>query len=310
MKISIVIPNFNGRQLLKKNLPLILKHCPDQELIIVDDASTDGSVLEVKSQKLKVKSKDDNLKIIQNRKNLGFASSVNIGVKQSKGDLIVLLNTDVYPDKNYLDHALSHFKDSQIFAVGFLQKSIEGNDIILRGRGVGKFERGFLVHRRGEVDKVNTLWVSGGACAVRKDIWERLGGMSTIYNPFYWEDIDLSYRALKAGYKLIFEPKSIVYHQQKEGAIRSLYTPSQIKTIAYRNQIFFVWCNITDKNLILQHYIYLPYHLLKSLLRFDIDFTAAFFLTLAQLPKVLHQRTRNKKLNEYSDLDILSHFTS
>jgi len=298
MKVSIIIPNFNGRLLLKKNIPKIIKYCGVHELIIVDDASTDGSVQEVKNI-------TENIKIIQNKKNEGFAYSVNRGVEESNGDLVVLLNTDVYPEKEFLDSALPHFKDSQVFAVGFLQKSIEGSDIVLRGRGVGKFEGGFLVHDRGEVDKSSTLWVSGGASVFRKSIWDKLGGMSTLYNPFYWEDIDFSYRALKAGYKLIFEPKSVVYHEQQAGAIRSFYTSSQIKKIAYRNQIFFVWCNITDWSLVFQHLLFIPYHIIRSFITGDLAFIYGFILAFIKLPYILRKRQQYSKLFLLTDKDIL-----
>ena len=70
-----------------------------------------------------------------------------------------------------------------------------------------------LVHSRGEVNKTNTLWVNGGSGAFRKSIWEDLGGFDELYNPFYWEDIDLSYRAKKAGYKIIYVPTAKVYHK-------------------------------------------------------------------------------------------------
>src|SRR5581483_9702281 len=92
------------------------------------------------------------------------------------------------------------------------------------------------------------------------------------YNPFYWEDIDISYRALKAGYRIFFEPKSQVIHEHEEGSIRRKYTANQIKVIAYRNQLFFVWINITDLNLQLSHIIWLPYHLLKSFIKGDFAF--------------------------------------
>lgn len=303
MKISVVIPNFNGRSLLKKNLPKILKYSGVHELIVVDDASTDESIEELRTQNLKLRT--NKIKVIKNRKNLGFSSTVNRGVTEAAHELVVLLNTDVYPEKNYLDFALEHFKDPQVFAVGFLQKSIEGSDIVLRGRGVGKFERGFLAHRRGDVNRPNTLWVSGGASVFRKNIWEKLGGMSTIYSPFYWEDIDLSYRALKAGYRLIFEPKSVVYHEGQEGAIRSFYTTSAIKIIAYRNQIFFVWSNITDWSLVFQHLLFIPYHILRSFITGDLAFIHGFILAFKKLPYILRKRQQYSKLFLLTDKDIL-----
>lgn len=98
MKISIVIPNYNGKEILGKNLPKILAATKDAEIIVVDDASTDDSLLEIKNQSAGRRKK---IRIIQNEKNLGFTSSVNKGVREASGELVVLLNTDVVPQEDF-----------------------------------------------------------------------------------------------------------------------------------------------------------------------------------------------------------------
>ena len=308
MKISIVIPNFNGKKLLRRNLPAVLKAEGVEEVIIADDGSSDESVEEVKSLKLKAKNYNIKLKIIENKKNLGFSSTVNRGVKEAVGEMVVLLNTDVSPEENFLNPLISHFQNPQVFAVGCLDKSIENGETILRGRGVGKWERGFLVHSRGEVDKSDTLWVSGGSGIFRKDLWEKLGGLDEIYNPFYWEDIDLSYRAQKAGYKVLFEPKSVVIHRHEEGAIRQKYSLSKVKTIAYRNQFVFVWKNISDPAFLLDHLFWLPYHLLKTLLTLDFAFMGGLLTALLKFPQIIQSRMALKKLSVKTDREILANF--
>jgi len=256
MKISVVIPNYNGRKLLEKNLGKVIKESDDAQIIVVDDASTDDSVSFLKKNYPTVTT-------IVKEKNSGFSSTVNLGFKNARGDLVVLLNSDVYPQKNYLTHLLPYFKDPSVFAVGMLHQSIEGNKKVLRGRGLAEFKQGFLVHRRGEVDKNDTFWVNGGAAIFRKSIWNVLSGLREIYDPFYWEDIDLSWRARQKGYKIYFEPKSAVVHTQAKGAIRSKYRLSQIKTIAYRNQFLFVWMNLREPKYLVKHLTWLPYHFLK-----------------------------------------------
>ena len=256
MKISVVIPNYNGKLLLERNLEKVINQSNNAQIIVVDDASTDESVQYVKKNFPKVT-------LIVKRKNSGFSSTVNLGVKNAEGDLVVLLNSDVYPKKNYIDHLMPYFKDPSVFAVGMLHQNIEGNKTVLRGRGLAEFKKGFLVHRRGDVDKNDTFWVNAGAGIFRKTIWNTLGGLREIYDPFYWEDIDLSWRAKKQGYKIYFEPKGKIVHIQSEGAIRSKYSPSQIKTIAYRNQFIFVWSNLRQPRYLIKHLLWLPYHFLK-----------------------------------------------
>lgn len=270
MKISIIIPNYNGRVLLEKNLPEVIKNSPAAEIIVVDDASGDDSVFFLKKN-------FPGIKIIGKNKNTGFSSTVNTGVEKAKGDLIILLNTDVYPKKDYVKPLLSYFNDPLTFAVGMLQESHEGGKIIKRGRGEGEFKKGFLIHRRGQIDKNDTLWVSGGAGIFRKSIWEKLGGFDEIFDPFYWEDIDLSFRAVKKGYKIWFEKNSVVVHRQSQGSIRNEYNPSRIKTIAYRNQFYFVRKNLTGADDRIAHYIWLPYHFINALKSGDWPFFMGFF---------------------------------
>jgi len=298
--ISIVIPNYNGEFLLKKNLPKVFEALKGLfEVIVVDDGSKDGSVVFLKKQKVK---------LIQNQRNMGFSSTVNKGVKEARGEIIVLLNTDVSPQKNFLDFVLPHFKDPNIFAVGCLDRSFEKGKIVERGRAVGKWSRGFLVHSRGEVDKSDTLWVSGGSGAFRKSIWEKLGGLNELYNPFYWEDIDLSYRAQKSGYKVLFERKSIVDHRHEEGVIRKTYSDFKIKSIAYRNQFIFVWENATDLSLQLSHVLFLPYHFVKALISRDLAFFLGFMYAFVLLPKIIQSSLKYQKHFVKSDKVVMNLF--
>jgi GT2 family glycosyltransferase len=305
MDLSIVIPNYNGKELLKKNIPRVLAAAPGSEIIIVDDYSEDDSVAFIEKEFPKIQ-------LIKKQKNEGFSTTVNIGVAAARHELVMLLNSDAYPEEGFFDYIESHFANSDVFAVGLLQKSVEEDGVVLRGRGIGSFRRGFLMHERGEVDKTTTLWVSGGAGVFRKSIWDKLGGMCELYNPFYWEDIDLSYRAAKAGYILIFEPKSIVGHEQSRGSIRTKYSSLYIKGIAYRNQIYFVWLNISDKVYLAQHIIFFPYHLIKTLLRGEGSFFYAWTMSILQIRSILKQRSKNKNFWKYSDkktFDMLQYHT-
>ena len=303
MTVSVVIPNYNGFKLLKQNLPKVLARAPQAEIIVVDDGSTDESVVFLKGNFPRIK-------LIEKVHNHGFATSVNLGVRAAYGDIVFLLNSDAVPQKGFLPPLLAQFKEREdLFAVGCLDQSIEGEKVTERGRGVGRFERGFLAHGRGEINQTNTLWASGGSSAFRKRMWEQLGGMDELYDPFYWEDIDLSYRALKSGFAVVFEPKSVVRHMHEEGSIAKSFTSTQINTISYRNQIMFVWKNITDRRIILEHLIWMPYHLLRSLLTGEWVLVRGFFAAFRRLPKILKQRRIAEKLFTRTDRQVLSVFS-
>lgn len=295
--VTIVIPNWNGRALLEKHLPRVLDAADGAEVIVVDDASDDDSVAFVKKS-------FPEITIVEKKAHDGFSGTVNAGVIKATTDVVVLLNTDTSPRKNFLPHLLSHFENAGVFAVGCMDISHEGENTVKRGRGLAWWRKGYFVHSRGEVDRNDTAWVSGGSAAFRRNMWTKLGGMDEIYNPFYWEDIDLSYRALKAGYTLVFEPKSVVDHFHEEGKIKKNFSSFQVKTTAYRNQFIFIWKNLSDISLWVEHVIWTPLRLCQALLRMDVAFVTGYMSAAVRFPQVILLRRKESKLWSVADKDI------
>lgn len=302
--ISVIIPNFNGEKLLKKNLPKVLATNPD-EIIVVDDASSDNSVAYIKKQIAKRKSTKlakpnpkgtQKLKIIENKKNLGFVKSVNRGVQEAVGEIIVLLNNDVAPTKNFLKPILPYFKNQKIFAVSFCEPQFSW--------AKAAFINGFIVHGLGErQDKPYiSFWASGGSAAFSRELWEKLGGMDPVYHPFYWEDIDLSYRAAKRGWEIWWEPAAVVYHVHGE-TIEKYFSKSFRDYITARNQLLFIWKNITSKKLIWQHQKELAKRLLKG------QFWRPFLGALLKLPDVFEKRKREGLEEKLKDEEIFAKFS-
>ena len=285
LTVSIVIPNWNGGYLLEKNLPVVLAAAPDAQIIVADDASSDNSLALLGK-------KFPTVMVVSGRNQQGFASNVNAGVARATGEIIVLLNTDVRPEKDFLHPLIARFSDPSVAAVGCLEKSHESGGVILRGRGIARWEKGYFIHKKGDADKENTAWVSGGSAAYRRSIWNKLGGMDPVYNPFYWEDIDLSYQMLKAGRRIVFENKSVVGHFHEEGKIKTSYTSADIKKIAYRNQFIFLWKNISDVHLWLLHIFWTPVRLLQAVLRGDWLMFQGYVMAVVKLPEVIKSRMR------------------
>ncbi len=282
---------------MEKHLQNVINASPDAEIIIADDMSSDGSVAYIKKN-------FHTVKVVERSKREGFGANVNSGVARASGDVIILLNTDVEPEMGYLKPLISHFSDPDVFAVGCLEKSLENGREVLRGRGIAKWERGFYIHQRGEIDKADTAWVSGGSGAFRKIMWDRLGGMDTLYNPFYWEDIDLSYRARKSGWKTLFEAKSIVHHYHEEGKIKREFTPEAVKRIAYRNQFVFIWKNVTDPGILFVHALWTPIRLVQALIRGDALMFEGYILAVLRMFGIIAHRYTILPLFHKRDADL------
>ncbi|MEK7577145.1 MAG: glycosyltransferase [Patescibacteria group bacterium] len=295
--VSIVLPNWNGEVLLAKNLPAVIAASKGAQIIVADDASTDESIAMIKMN-------FPQITIVSNKKQQGFSSNINSGVKKATGEIVVLLNTDVRPKEDFLDALLPHFDDETVFAVGCLEQSHEKNGMVERGRGLSRWEKGYFIHSKGAIISGATAWVSGGSGAYRKSIWNELGGMDPLFNPFYWEDIDLSYTARKAGYQTLFEPKSIVGHFHHQGKIKTSFSPNAVKQIVYRNQFEFIWKNASDSRVLLAHAVWTPIRLLQAVLRGDFMMVLGFIRAFVRLPAIYACRYRVATLWKRTDGEL------
>jgi GT2 family glycosyltransferase len=290
MKVSIVIPNWNGAEKLRRNLPKVLKVRDVFEIIVVDDFSTDESVRVLKEEFPEVK-------VIEQKKNHGFATTCNVGAKAAEGDLVFLLNTDAFPEVNCLEFVLPHFKDREVFSVSC---NTGGS------WSWAKFEKGFFWH--GVMDKVDrahqTLWASGGSGVFRKDLWGALGGFDELFNRFYEEDVDIGYRATKRGYINIWEPRAKVEHYKEPGVIAQNFTKTHVARVAQRNQLYFIWKNIHDPKMITQH----RNALIKMLLTHP-KYWLIFLSAMKYYPEILEERKVEKNAAKVTDREILSKFS-
>lgn len=296
LEISVVIPNLNGKELLKKNLPRVIKAWEYKknrikEIIIVDDGSTDESVKYLKE-------KYPQIRVFKHTKNRGFSAAVNTGARATKGDLILLINNDVVPENDFLEAALPHFSDESLFAVSLHEKGY--------GWAKGRFEDGYILHKPGKATKKAhaTFWVNGGSGLYRRDLWMKLGGMDEVLlSPFYWEDIDLSYRAMKRGYKLLWEPKAVVEHKHETTIGR--FPKKKVQRIRERNQLLFNWKNLTSPSLFRKHIIGIVTRAFKHPGYFRIIFMALFKLKAAR-----KARLKEKKEAKISDEAIFASFNT
>ena len=271
--ISVVIPNYNSGSLLSKNLPklfdLLKKSKLEYEVIVTDDCSTDDSLTALTSLK--------SLTVVTSLKNTGFGSNVDRGIQVARGEIVFILNAiDALPEKpEYFSLMLEHFKDPKVFSVAAVKKDETGT----HGSGQIYFEKGFFLHRRKLVTShqslATTSWADGGAQAIRKDYYLKIGGFDPIYK-FYWEDVDLGYRAWKAGYKIIYEPRAVLLHAKSEGPIAKRYNEHERKILNLRNQFIFTWKNGNLKRQLL-NFLWLPYYLRQK------DFFVAFWQALISM---------------------------
>lgn len=286
MKYSVVVPNWNNLALFKKNFKKILA-IGANEVIVADDDSRDGSLEYLR------KKHPSKVKIVTHRR-LGFAGNVNRGVELAKHEIVILLNIDVIPQRDLLKPLERDFADPTVFAVSFN----EINHPKLSWTK-GYFLKGYIVHAAGKKTKAphETFWASGGSAAFRKSMWERLGGFDESFK-FYWEDIDICYRAQKRGWKCLWEPRAKVIHRH-ESTFRKL-RKGYVSLIQERNQLLFIWKNLTNSKLMPKHITGIIYRLRNP------GYLKVVLAALIKLPGLLPKRLKEQEEAIISDKKILN----
>ncbi len=288
--ISIIIPVYKNFQMFYQNLVINKKYFTGCQVIIINDYPPEDITNQVKNIYPEAV-------VFNNKKNLGFAGTVNKGVKKSTRNYIFLLNSDVILKDDSFKKAVNYFKkNKKLFAIGFAQEEADKKIV---GANRGYFKDGLINHSYQLITNhqslITNFWAEGGASIFRRKLFINLGMLDELYNPFYWEDIDLSYRAWKAGYEIKFAPAIVVEHRHKS-TIGKYFQPKKILKIAFRNQLIFQWKNLTDNDLLIKHFINLPRYI----------FTPGFFEALLLLPKVLKKRKKIVKLAKKTDKEILN----
>ncbi|NOX90061.1 MAG: glycosyltransferase [Calditrichaeota bacterium] len=219
-RVSIIIPVFNKLQFTHRCLKAILQNTryPDYEVIFADNGSTDDTRSYL--QNLKV----PNVKAVFNEQNLGYVGGCNSGARHATGDYLLFLNNDTEVQPGWLEN-LVRLAESRgdcgavgaklVYPDGKLQEA--GGIIFSDGQG-WNYGRGFNPDDPRFNFVRETDYCSGAALMVRKDLWERIGGFDERYAPAYYEDTDLCFAVRKEGYKVYYQPKSVVIHYEGQTA--------------------------------------------------------------------------------------------
>jgi len=156
------------------------------------------------------------------------------------------------------------------------------------------------------IDRLSpTLYCLGGAMLFDRRKYYDLGGFDKLFYPFRWEDIDICYRALKRGWKLLYQPESVVYHQH-HATLNKVFTPDYLNIIEQKNELLFTWKNLHDSPLIDAHLRKLPLYLLSNIISGRYNFCMGLFRALASLPHCLGRRRIERIRSTKKDGQVLS----
>lgn len=253
---SLVIPNWNGKDLLQRFVPswlAAIERHPGSEVIVVDNGSADGSAEWLQANYPEVR-------LVALQENRGFGGGSNAGFNAAKNDIVVLLNSDMRVDRDFLQPLLDGFTDESVFAVScqiFLGDPTKRREET--GLTQGWWADGGLRVSHCEDAAVDKLFPcfygGGGSCAFDRRKFFELGGFDHLLAPFYLEDTDLGFLAWKRGWKVLYQPASIVHHEHR-GTIGRKFSPGYIESVLQKNFILFCWKNIHRWGRLAAHFLF------------------------------------------------------
>ena len=365
--VSIVIPTWNGLELLKRFLPSVIaaarcyseQTAAPSEIVVVDDGSTDGSVewlvtegfvyadskpasapevprsatagREASKPSESAARRDDppnaqpgcriavDRILVRSKINNGFGESCNRGFAAAKHRLVFLLNNDVEPAVDSIAPLTENFEEDSVFAAHCRVFDIESGRECGTGK-VGSFARGFLrVHRgyavEGQIGPPSispsglySMFASGGSSMFDRLKFIETGGFESLLAPFYWEDVELSYRSWKRGYSIVYEPRSVARHRVSS-TIRKL-NQSAVRKIEQRNRLIYHWIHLHDPRMLVSHALWVLLLALSGPLRRKPDFILSCVAALRQLPDIRKRRREEKLARVRTDRDVLAIFRS
>jgi len=215
--VSIVVLNWNGERVIRLSLDSIRKlDYPNIEVIVVDNGSTDASIDTISNE-------FPDFRLLKNSKNLGFSAGMNIGIQESRGDLILLYNNDAIAHPASLSEMVKTIQsDNEIGIVGGLILYNEPKDVI--GSRGGKFDpltgmiwaeghgKKLVAKDQRKENSVTDLdYISGCVLLVRRDVIQKIGLFDE--HAILWsQDLDWCLKARRAGFKCVLNPSAVIWH--------------------------------------------------------------------------------------------------
>ncbi len=308
MRVNIAVLNYNGKALLEECLPSIIEAAArsrfSPKVTVLDNCSTDGSIEFLRNNFPQV----DIYMAKVNR----IYCSYNELFRNSEDDVILILNSDIKVDVNFLDPMVEHFERSkEVFFVSsrmyfFDKVTYQGDRAKAREHfGIISADTRFRGYEK-LVEKQGYTFSTGNGAFDRRKFLE-LGGFDTIYLPGRYEDVDLCFRGWKSGYKGIYEPRSIIYHKGYV-SFKAAFSDKEIQATVFRNSLIFMVKNISSFTIFAKFCFWLPIRLIYFILSGRPYFVNAAAQAFKMLPLALRLRDACSKDFKLTDKEVVTFF--
>ena len=303
IKAAVVVLNWNGKAWLEKFLPTLVKYSQEATVFVADNASTDDSVDFVKNN-------FPNVKIIINHTNGGYSKGYNDSLKQIDAEYFVLINSDIEVTVDWLSPIID-LMDSDKKIAACQPKLLDYNNrntFEYAGASGGFIDNLGYPFCRGRIfddleqdngqynDAIEVFWATGACLFVRASHFNEIDGLDEDFFA-HQEEIDLCWRLKNKGYKIMVQPKSVVYHVGGG----TLNTGSPFKThLNFRNNLFMLFKNlptfslfiIIPTRLVLDGIAVLTFLNKEKGLQHVLAIAKAHFIFYFEIPKLMVKRQK------------------
>ncbi len=286
--VSIVIPAMGDVELLEfalASLTRALARRGDDEILVVDD-SGEGLLGPWLMEHF------PSVRCIHNSANVGFARALSAGVEAAKHQLVFAMNSDVRVRAGFLEPLEAALGAEKVFAA-VPRILLDGREGAIESIAEVRLENFIaraaqpLLERRADEAALGELgavdgpvpFPIGGAFLFRRSMFQQLGGFDRAFEPFYLEDLDLGWRAWKAGLECRYVASSVVEHHHR-GTIGALVPESVVLTAIERNRLLFTWKHLDDPALLESHVRALVRRLAEAVVDEERNFLSALCLAL------------------------------
>lgn len=265
--VSIVIPSLFDAELFERSLPPLLAETARRgggdEVLVVDDTGEDliRPWMESRFPEVKVLTRDTNG---------GYGPALHAGIEAASHPLVFSMNPDVVVHEGFLEPLVQALADSSVHSAvprillhGDPERIESVTEIRVRN-GLGEVGQPGLEGRADEFgeETIPVAYAIGGASLLRREEFLAAGGMDALYEPFYWEDVDLGWSAWRRGQRVLYVPASVVEHHHR-GTIKTRVQERMVRAAIEKNRLLFQWKHLDDPQLVQEH--------LTALYRWAVD---------------------------------------
>lgn len=316
--VSFIIPNWNDREHLVSCIESVIGQTyQETEIIVIDNASEDGS----RELLNELASRYQKVRVTCNEENTGFCRAINQGIRSASGGFVVFMNPDVTLTPEYIENTLACFKDAGVGSIaGKLLNAFDRTTFDSTGLFIDPyrrtFDRGQLEKDVGQYEQVEQVFSSCGGLAVhRRTMLEDVMVDGEVLDEdffAYYDDADLGWRALSAGWKCLYVPSAVAFHARgakntiRNRKDRAPSLPAQIMSV--KNRYLMIVKNDSRVNLLLNIHYFLLYEIARTvyLMIYYPRALKGICLFFGQLRNALYKRKIIKKKQKVSNAYIRS----